>query len=295
MGDIPSPFKIESPWPAACPCEAFDRELFFQRQTEKRKRQVICVVKIGIVDDEKEAREQLREAIERFGSEYHMEFEVLEFNSAVSYLSAKSSACDILYLDIDMPRMTGMELAEKIRKTDSEVVIIFCTNLERFALNGYSVSALGFLVKPVQWYSFHMYLDRALKAVQKRADRLGNVETGRIVVKDGPVSRVIDAADIKYVEVRQHYLLYSTKDKKTGEETVIKTRGSMQDAVGLLSPYGFVRCSSSFLVNLNCITAVSRLDLYIGQEVLPIGRAFKDSFTREFSKYLAKRGWGNPC
>lgn len=253
------------------------------------------MVKIGIVDDEKEAREQLREAIGRFGSEYRMEFEVWEFDSAASYLSAESGACDILYLDIDMPQMTGMELAEKIRETDSEVVIIFCTNLEQFALNGYSVSALGFLVKPVQWYSFHMYLDRALKAVQKRASRAENAETRRIVVKDGPVSRVIDAADIKYVEVRQHYLLYSVKDKKTGEGAVIKTRGSMQDAVGLLSPYGFVRSSSSFLVNLSYITAVSRLDIYIGQEILPIGRTYKDAFTREFSRFLAKKGWDDPC
>ena len=253
------------------------------------------MVKIGIVDNEKEAREQLREAIERFGSEYHMEFEVWQFDSAASYLSAEGSACDILYLDIDMPQMTGMELAEKIRETDTEVVIIFCTNLEQFALNGYSVSALGFLVKPVQWYSFHMYLDRALKAIQKRAGRSENAETRRIIVKDGSVSRIIDAAEIKYVEVRQHYLLYSIKDKKTGEGTVIKTRGSMQDAVGLLSPYGFVRCSSSFLVNLSCVTAVSRLDLYIGQEVLPIGRTYRDTFTKEFCRYLAKRGWGNPC
>lgn len=253
------------------------------------------MVKIGIVDDEKEAREQLREAVKRFGSEYHMEFEVREFDSAVSYLSAKGSVCDILYLDIDMPQMTGMELAEKIRETDTEVILIFCTNLQQFALNGYSVSALGFLVKPVQWYSFHMYLDRALKAIQKRAGRSESAETRKIVVKDGTVSKVIDAADIKYVEVRQHYLFYNVCNKKTGHVTVIKIRGSMQDVASLLVPHGFVRCSSSFLVNLSCITAVSRLDLYIGQEVLPIGRAYKDSFTREFSRFLAKKGWDDPC
>lgn len=253
------------------------------------------MVKIGIVDDEKEAREQLREAVKRFGSEHHTEFEVREFDSAAAYLSAKSGACDILYLDIDMPQMSGMELAEKIRETDTEVILIFCTNLQQFALNGYSVSALGFLVKPVQWYPFHMYLDRALKAIQKRTSRLESAEIRRVVVKDGPVSRVIDAADIKYVEVRQHYLLYSIKDRKAGEGTVIKTRGSMQDAVGLLSPYGFVRCSSSFLVNLSCITAVSRTEVRIGQETLPIGRTYRDTFTKEFSRYLARRGWGDLC
>lgn len=256
---------------------------------------MIRMVRIGIVDDEKEAREQLREAIDRFASEYHMEFELYEFDSAASYLSAKGGPCDILYLDIDMPQMTGMELAEKIRETDGEIILIFCTNLQQFALNGYSVSALGFLVKPVQWYSFHLYLDRALKVLQRRADQAERAGPRSVVVKDGAVSRVINAADIKYVEVRQHYLLYNVEDKQSGQGMVIKTRGAMQDVAAQLSTCGFVRCSASFLVNLSCITAVSRMELHIGQETLPIGRAYKDSFIREFSKFLAKRGWEGPC
>ena len=253
------------------------------------------MVKIGIVDDEKEARERLRKEIGRFAAEYHMEFEVCEFDSAASYLSEKGDVCDILYLDIDMPQMSGMELAEKIRETDAELILIFCTNLQQFALNGYNVSALGFLVKPVQWYSFHLYLDRALKVLRKRAGQAENPELESIVVKDGAVSRVIRAADIKYLEVRQHYLLYNIGDKKTGQAAVIKTRGSMRDIAGILSPWGFVRCSSSFLVNLSWITAVSRMNIYLGEEVLPIGRTYKDSFTGEFSRFLAKKGWENLC
>ena len=253
------------------------------------------MVKIGIIDDEKEAREQLREELARFESEYGLKFSVCEFDGAAAYLSDEGAACDIIFLDIDMPQMTGMELAERIRQADHEVIIIFCTNLQQFALNGYSVSALGFLVKPVQWYSFHMYLDRALKLIDRRTHQWEKQEARKIVVKDGLLSKVIDTADIKYVEVRQHYLLYNIGDKRTGQGAVIKTRGSMQDIAGILSPWGFVRCSSSFLVNLSWITAVSRMNIYLGEEVLPIGRTYKDSFTREFSKFLAKKGWDGPC
>lgn len=268
----------------------FDRDRS-PAQTDKKKRQVMGVVRIGIVDDEQEARARLREEIQRFASEYHREFEVCEFDCAASYLSAEAGPCDILYLDIDMPQMTGMELAEKIRETDHEVILIFCTNLEQFALNGYSVSALGFMVKPVQWYSFHMYLDRALKVYDRRMHRAEHTEMRRIAVKDGSVSRFIDVADISYVEVRQHYLLYHIRGEKAGEDAVIRTRGSMQDAAGLLSPHGFARCGASFLVNLSRITAVNRMEVYIGPEALPIGRTYKDSFTREFSKYLARKEW----
>lgn len=252
------------------------------------------MVKIGIVDDEQEARARLREALDQFAAEYHRQFEVLEFDSAAAYLSAEAGPCDILYLDIDMPQMSGMELAEKIRETDTELILIFCTNLEQFAVNGYSVSALGFMVKPVQWYSFHMYLDRALKVHDRRAQLAENTQLNRIAVKDGPVSRFIDTADIKYVEVRQHYLLYHiAEDKADAPDTVIRTRGSMQEAAGQLSPWGFARCGASFLVNLSRVTAVNRMEVYIGSVVLPIGRTYKDSFTKEFSRFLARRGWGD--
>ena len=155
------------------------------------------MIRIGIVDDEKQERDQLKQALARFGAENGTELNVQEFDCAAVYLAAQDRDFDILYLDIDMPQMSGMELAEKIRETDQDVILIFCTNLQQFALNGYSVGALGFIVKPIQWYSFHMYLTRALKALQKRAGQ--KTAPPHIVVKDGTVTRLLDAAEIAYV------------------------------------------------------------------------------------------------
>lgn len=158
--------------------------------------------------------------------------------------------------------------------------------MQQFALNGYSVGALGFIVKPIQWYSFHMYLTRALKVLQKRAGQ--KTAPPHIVVKDGTVTRLLDAAEIAYVEVRQHDLLYNLCGGD-GKTEIIKNRGSMQEIAAQLTPYGFVRCSASYLVNLRCITAVSRMNVYIGGAALPIGRTYKDAFTEAFSRYMAKR------
>ena len=147
------------------------------------------MIRIGIVDDEKQERDQLKQALARFGAENGTELNVQEFDCAAVYLAAQDRDFDILYLDIDMPQMSGMELAEKIRETDQDVILIFCTNLQQFALNGYSVGALGFIVKPIQWYSFHMYLTRALKVLQKRAGQ--KTAPPHIVVKDGTVTRLL--------------------------------------------------------------------------------------------------------
>lgn len=116
------------------------------------------MIRIGIVDDEKQERDQLKQALARFGAENGTELNIQEFDCAAVYLAAQDRDFDILYLDIDMPQMSGMELAAKIRETDQDVILIFCTNLQQFALNGYSVGALGFIVKPIQWYSFHIWL-----------------------------------------------------------------------------------------------------------------------------------------
>lgn len=270
------------------------------------------MIRIGIVDDDKDSRDRLKEKIKEYAltkalrydaraerANAHTEAECdmasAEFESAIAYVEAGMPSFDMLFLDIDMPGMSGMELAEKIRETNHSVVIIFCTNHQQFAVNGYSVGALGFLVKPVQNYALNLTMDRAMMAVQSSMSNSTETADTRLVLRDGTLSRLVETRDICYVEVRQHYLWYNILDAATGERIVVKNRGTMQEAVERLAPFGFLRCSSSFLVNVKHINAVSRMDIHIGGEVLPIGRTFKESFMDEFSRYLAKKGWESPC
>ncbi len=253
------------------------------------------MVRVGVVDDAPADRRRLCEALARFERESGVALDVREFESAGAYLAEKGTLFDILYLDIDMPGMSGMELAEVIRQSDSGVVIIFCTNLQQFAVNGYQVSALGFIVKPIEWYTFELFLRRALRAVALRSAMRRAGSAKRIAVRDGAVSRVVDVSDLEFVEVRRHTLLYSVRSRDTGARTVLRTRGTMQAAVEELSPCGFSRCSASYLVNLSHVTMVERMNVYVGDEVLPIGRTFKAQFKRDFAHHLATRGWEGPC
>ncbi len=253
------------------------------------------MIRIGIVDDDRDSRARLGQVIAEYASVHVIEYELNEYESALAFLDNSPAGFDMLFLDIDMPGMSGMELAEKIRETDHEVVIIFCTNLQQFAINGYSVGALGFMVKPVQTYAFNLNMERALTAVSRNHSRDNKDTETKFVLRDGTISRLVSVSDIDYIEVRQHYLLYNVKDSTSGARVVIKNRGTMQEAVERLSPYGFWRCSSSFLVNIRSVTAVSRINVFIGDELLPIGRTFKESFMDAFSRYLAKKGWEDPC
>lgn len=253
------------------------------------------MIHIGIVDDDRDSRESLQKEISDYAKLHRLDCELSEYESALKFLDSGDKGFDMLILDIDMPGMSGMELAEKIRETDKDVVIVFCTNLQQFAINGYSVGALGFMVKPVQTYALNLTMDRAINAVKINQKHNNTDSDAKFVLKDGTISRLVSVSDIDYIEVRQHYLLYNIKDSASGARIVIKNRGTMQEAVERLTQYGFWRCSSSFLVNIRSVTAVSRVNVFIGNELLPIGRTFKESFMDAFSRYLAKKGWEDPC
>lgn len=248
------------------------------------------MVKIGIVDDCAADRDNLKAALRRYMDSEGAELDVHEYCCAGEILAARTSF-DILYLDIDMPGMSGMELAESIRQTDGSVVIIFCTNLQQFAVSGYKVGALGFLVKPIEWYSFELFQQRALAAVALHARMKDTARAKKILVKDGALSRSIAVCDLAYVEVRKHTLSYVTRDR-AGKETVYTSRGSLQALAEELGPHGFARSGASYLVNLALVDSVNGMNVQVGDHVLPIGRKFKDSFKASFSRYLATKDWG---
>ena len=248
-------------------------------------------MKVGIVDDEAAARADIHAALDRYAEENGVSLSVEEYPGAGAFLAARNNSYDILFLDIDMPGMSGMELAESLRLTGSAVSIIFCTNLEQFAVDGYKVSATGFLVKPVRWYPFQLFFRRALIAADA-ARAAHSLDAGRrIVIKDGGTSQVVRVSQIRYVEVRKHTLHYAVRPDGATEDVVLRERGTMQSAESSLAPYGFARCSASFLVNLRYVTATRGTDVHLGDVALPIGRTFRDSFRRELLRYLATSDW----
>ena len=123
--------------------------------------------KVSVVDDEQAVCDRLEGLINAYGTAHGAEFEVRKFTDANAYLAAHDEESDVIFLDIDIPGMSGMDIAHKIRETRPDVIIIFCTNLQQFALNGYEVDAFGFIVKPIKEYSFDFFMDKAMKKLAR--------------------------------------------------------------------------------------------------------------------------------
>ncbi len=230
-------------------------------------------MRIALIDDAPEIRAQLSEYVKRFGRENAVHLETAEFPSGDALLKGYNPIYDLLVFDIDMPGTNGMDTARQVRKMDENVVILFITNIAQYAINGYEVEAVDYVLKPVSYYDFSLKMKRALRQVRKRQEDRLLLDT-----RQGPVQ--LDVQDILYVEVLDHYLSYHTKDES------YQVRGSFREHIPVLQEHHFSRCHKSYMVNLAHVKNIRSSGVVLDDLVIPIGRTYKDSLMEEFLQFL---------
>ena len=139
------------------------------------------MLRVAIVEDSLRDAEQLTSCLQRFSRKHGSEIEIQRYENALLFLQGYKGNFDIIFMDIDMPMMSGMEAAHSLRQVDPHVLLIFVTALARFALNGYEVDAYDFIVKPVQENFFEAKMNRALK-------KLSSEQRTRLLIKSGDKS-----------------------------------------------------------------------------------------------------------
>jgi len=189
-----------------------------------------------IVEDTPAEADLLHGHLQRYASEKNLSFSIETLSSALEFINSRHVA-DLVFMDIDMPGINGMEAAEILRSYDTETPLVFVTNLAQYAVRGYSVDAVDFVVKPVEYGDFAMRMDRAMRAVARNAAR-----TLALPTADG--MRVIAQRDVTYV------------DLVNGTE--LRERGSLRAAEQRLDPQSFLRISSGCLVNMARVERIGR-------------------------------------
>lgn len=233
-------------------------------------------MKIGILEDERDVAEKIKQYIatyfeKRGGGE---SLELHSYADAYELLENYRADFDVLFMDIQLNMMTGMEAAERIRRQDSRVLIVFVTNLAQYAVEGYQVNAFDFILKPVDYNGFAMKLDRIARELEHRSDDVFvNLKT-----KDGYVR--LNVARIAYVEVRAHDLIYHAD----GETVAV--RGTLKNAASELEGRYFSLCNSCYLVNLACVKRANKTVVLNTGEELPISQGKRKQFLSELAKYM---------
>lgn len=226
---------------------------------------------IAIVEDDNAAAEQLSVFLEKFFTEEPVH--AIRFTGSIQFLTNYKGEYDIVFMDIELPDFNGMEAARKLRELDKKVVIIFVTNMAQFAVKGYEVGALDFIVKPVTYSNFALKLKRAVEYLRANEDAKVFVP-----VDDGFVT--LNLSEIRYVEIIKHKIIYHTVH---GDYHAYGTLKKIEES---LSGRHFVRCNHCYLVNLRYVTSVRGFTAYVGEEALQISHPKRKEFLHALNDYF---------
>lgn len=233
------------------------------------------MIRIAIVEDEITYADQLEEFLHQYEKEKAEAFEITRFSDGDGIVHHYKAKYDIILMDIQMKFMDGMSAAEEIRKADTEVIIIFITNMRQYAIRGYAVDALDYVVKPISYFAFAERLNKAVERIKRRARHhvLLNIRGG--VIR-------LSAEDIYYVESQGHTLIYHTAN---GD---YESTGTMKQVEADLEPYGFCRGNKGYLINLAHVDSMQDGCAIVRGEKLLLSRARKSVFMEALTNYWSE-------
>ena len=209
------------------------------------------MTRIAIVEDDAAVREQLAGYVQRYTRQYGTQFEVTMFTDGVEILEDYRPVYDIIFLDVEMLHLDGMGTARRIRELDSDVLLIFITNMAQYAMKGYAVGALDYILKPVP--------------------------------VDGGMRR-LDAAAIYYIEGEGHRVHFYTED---GD---FSAPGALKALEEKLAGRLLARCNSGYLVNLAQVSGVQQNTVQVGPHELQISRPKRRTFLAALADYIGGEG-----
>lgn len=234
------------------------------------------MISVAIVEDDEQYAVILKEYLKKYEEEYREAIDVTRFEDGDEIVEIYRSQFDIILMDIEMRFMNGMEAAKKIREKDSQVIIIFITNMASYAIMGYEVDALDYVLKPISYFAFSQRLNRAVKRMKRRKEKFIAVNT-----KNG-VHR-IPVSGLCWVESQGHRLTYHTKE---GEYE--STTSSMKELEQDLGTVNFFRCNKCYLINLFFVTGIDENDVLLNGQRIQISRSKKGDLKKAFLEYMGE-------
>lgn len=235
-------------------------------------------IRIGVVEDDPAACRRVLDYLNQYRSETGTEFTISVFDDGEQIVEKYTPIYDILFLDIEMQHMDGMAAARRIRERDDSVVIVFITAAPQYAINGYEVQALSYLLKPVPYFAFRQELKRSIDMVHRRGSE------SLLIEASGRQMRV-ELADVLYIESIRHTIIVHTLSGK------LSVSGTLKDFEERLAEQDFFRSNSCYLVNLRHVVGVEGQDCVMSNgEALRVSRPRKKAFLTTLANYMGAAG-----
>lgn len=235
------------------------------------------MIRVAIVEDDAEVQGVLQEYVRRYTRQYGTEFEVTVFADGVDILEDYRAVYDIIFLDVEMKHLDGMTTAERIRQMDADVILIFITNMAQYAIRGYSVGALDYVLKPVPYFAFSQQLRKVEEQLRRR------VRHYLALPVEGGLRR-LDSSLIYYLESEGHRVHFYT------EEGDFAAAGTLKAFEEKLAERPFARCNSGYLVNLAQVKGVQQGMVQVGPYELQLSRPRRKAFLAALADHIGGGG-----
>lgn len=230
-------------------------------------------IRIAVVENELNVAQNDIVLLERYAKENSLSLETSIFQNGYEFLDTEEEF-DAVLMDIDMPGLNGMEVAEKLREKNKAIDIIFTTNLPQFAVDGYKVQALDFVIKPVTFPNLSF-------AMEKVVEKKRNIVNGSFFLRIGGFARRIHNEEVLYIEMVNHYIVLHETDMEP-----VRIRGSLKMIDDLLNPEIFVKINSGIIINISKVSSFENgLVLMEDGSNLPLSRSHKKEFAVRLAEF----------
>lgn len=233
------------------------------------------MVRIGICDDEKQQRGMMRRLLSRNIELWGMECVISEYGSGeelLQYITSSPGLLDIIFLDIEMGSINGVDTAREIRRRNQEVILVFVTGFSDYVFNGYEVGALNYILKPYQEEKLSQVLKQALQKLEQHEKKFLLLQSQN---------------QIHRIPINQ--ILYLTSDLR---KVVVVTKEGMVECYGKLSdfakelPVAFIRVHQRYLVNMAYVEVMESASLQLWGKAVPISRKYAQQAAEAFARFM---------
>lgn len=229
---------------------------------------------ISIVDNSEKDIAHLRTLLDAYFQRSGTAYTIHTYSSGMEFVRSTENS-SIVFMDIQMNRLDGLETARIMRKLGSTAQLIYVTRAAELAIKGYEVDALDFILKPATQSAIDFALDKAMK----RIDNSGGVS---LVLKFANGAASLPSNEIIYVEVFDHNLVYHTIK---GDHNV---RGRLSDVYEKLDKEQFILCNRSFIVNLRFVTGIRSDHVMVGDMKIAVSKSHRKEIMERFSGNMNK-------
>ncbi|MBO6155615.1 MAG: response regulator transcription factor [Lachnospiraceae bacterium] len=241
-------------------------------------------VKVAACDDEKEFVDEIAKMIEVYANEEHTDLQVWKYTDPLELIAEvqqDTSAYDIIFIDIDMPKLRGIELSKMIREVNEDVVICFVTSMPNYTREAYDVGAIGYIDKPYSYVELKKIMRRAEAEVLYKYDEEA-AEEKYISIKNGQKTFYLNVNNILYVEKQRNKCLFHMTDSE------YICYDSLKNVAQKLDDERFMFSHQGYIVNIEYVKNVLDDVVALSQHVeVPMSRRYKPAIKQKFYDKMA--------